>query len=153
MGQADAGLAAVPRRVDMHHAFPLNSASQLPQQFHGAMWCDVSILFKHLGLLIDIDRRITGYVALPALDCIDEGFCSVCPPGCARGAPLARPAQPILVIPSLPPRTATWQNQPTAVSCACVLRTRGCRPPRFPHRPRHHETRSMFWSPSPRESR
>jgi len=46
--------ATVPRRIDMHQAFPLDSASELPQQFHGSLWSDVSIIFKHPGHLIDV---------------------------------------------------------------------------------------------------
>jgi hypothetical protein len=73
--------ATVPRRIDMHHAFSLDLASELPQQFHISLWSNVSIIFKHPGHLISVDRRITGYVALPDLDRRDEGFCFACPPG------------------------------------------------------------------------
>jgi hypothetical protein len=53
----------------------------LPQYFHSSLRSDLSILFKHLGHLIEVDRRITGRVALPALDDRVQGFCIACPLG------------------------------------------------------------------------
>jgi len=73
--------ATEPRRIDMHHACSCDSASKFPQQFHGSLWGNVSIIFKHSGHLIDMVCLLTGHVALPALPRTDEGFCFGCPRG------------------------------------------------------------------------
>ena len=68
--------ATVPRRIDMHHAFSLDLAPELPQQFHGSLWSDVSIIFKHPGHLISETAESQGTLPCQILIAETKDFVS-----------------------------------------------------------------------------